>query len=74
MSLVQLLHRVQTRDSGVRTEYMEKYDEDLSGNTALIFVSSCVPLSLYSVDHIHRQACSPPSALPCHRRLVQPPA
>ena len=44
------------------TECMQKYNEDL--NTTLIFVSSCVPLSQYSVDHTHRLVYSPPSALP----------
>ena len=44
------------------TEYMQKYNEDL--NTTLIFVSSCVPLSKYGVDHTLRLAFSPPSAPP----------
>ena len=44
------------------TEYMQKYSEDL--NTALIFVSFCVLLSPYHVNHIFRPVCSPPSAPP----------
>ena len=43
-------------------EYMQGYNDGL--NTALIFVRSCAPQSIYGVDPIPRLVCFPQSALP----------